>query len=84
MNTVNAVSANTLAALRDHGIVAQTLEQELPQAHSVLRRLFDVGVDLEVVADQLLRDGVRLFAESLDALLQTIDARRSALTTTSA
>jgi transaldolase len=84
VNTVNAVPANTLAALRDHGIVAQTLEQELPQAHSVLRRLFDVGVDLEVIAAQLLHDGVRQFADSLDGLLQTIETRRSALTTTPA
>ena len=79
VNTVNTTPPTTLAALRDHGVVAQTLEQELPRAHSVLRRLFELGIDLEVVADQLLRDGVRIFAESFDKLLATIEAKRTAL-----
>jgi transaldolase/glucose-6-phosphate isomerase len=42
-------------------------------------RLAALGIDREVVADELLRDGIRRFAEAFERMLAAISTRRSEL-----
>ncbi len=75
-NTVNTVPPVTLDAIRDHAVVAQTIEQSLEQDHDAMNRLSAAGIDMKSVTDQLLTAGVKSFADSFEQLLADIDARR--------
>lgn len=78
-NTVNTLPPQTLDALRDSGTPAQSIEQDVEQAFALFRKLADLGIDIRAVTDQLLEEGVRLFAESFQMLLRDIAAKRDKL-----
>ena len=80
-NTVNTMPLETLAAFKDHGRVARTVDTPSAQAdaQAVFRDLAAAGIDMQAVTLQLQRDGVRLFAESFDKLIATLESRRQAL-----
>ncbi|MBU0637819.1 MAG: transaldolase [Planctomycetes bacterium] len=78
-NTINTLPPQTLEAIQDHGVIAQSIEQELDQARAELARIQEAGIDLAAVTDQLLADGVRLFAESFEQLLANIETKRAEL-----
>jgi len=77
VNTVTTVPPQTLAALRDHAVTAQTIEQGLEHARAVMSELAGIRVDMKWVTDELLKDGVRLFAESFEKLLSDIEIKRN-------
>jgi transaldolase len=77
--TVNTMPAETIEAFQDHGVVADTLEQGLDEAHALLDRLAAAGVDYVDVTDTLEREGVEKFSDSFDELLDGIRAKRSEL-----
>ena len=52
----------TLDAFRDHGKVADTVEQDIPGARAALAGLAEVGIDMKQVTDQLEKEGVDKFA----------------------
>lgn len=77
--TVNTLPAATLAAYRDHGKPASRLEQNLDESHRVFDTLESLGIDVDQIMDQLLEDGVRLFANSFDELIAGINQKRTRL-----
>jgi len=80
MHTVTTVPPQTLDALRDHGVAAQTIERDLANAQAVMDELAGIKVDIDWVTNALLEEGVKLFADSYDALLADLDQKRLALT----
>lgn len=78
-DTVNTVPPDTLKAFKDHGTVANTLEERLDEAEQALDMLAEVGVDLDQVTRQLQVDGVEAFSESFRNLLDQVEAKRSVL-----
>ncbi len=78
-NTVNTVPPNTLDAIRERAVVAQTVEQLLEQEHEAMESLAEAGVDMNAVTDELLTAGVKSFADSFEKLLADIDAKRGKL-----
>jgi len=76
-DTVNTIPPATFDAFRDHGKVALTLEQELDQAARTLERLESFGISLQKITTELTKEGVKSFADSFDALMDTIEARRT-------
>ncbi len=81
-DTVNTMPPQTLAACRDHGAPALSIEDDLAAAAAVPARLRGLGIDLDRVARQLEEEGIVKFVEPYDALLQTIEDRRAALAPT--
>jgi transaldolase/glucose-6-phosphate isomerase len=77
--TVNTAPPQTVAAFKDHGVIAPTLEQGLDKAQQVMEHLAEVGVDMESVTHKLLADGVKAFVDSYTSLLQTIGDKRAQL-----
>ena len=71
-DTVNTIPPATYDAFRDHGELARTLDADLPAAQQVLADLERVGISLRQVADNLLEDGIKLFAEAFDKLLAAV------------
>jgi transaldolase len=78
-DTVNTLPPATLEAFRDHGIVARTIDADLPAAEQALRELDAVGVSLAGVADKLLIDGIESFRKSYESLLAGLDRKLHAL-----
>jgi transaldolase len=74
--TVNTLPPATLKAFRDHGRVRISLEEHLEEEVAMLARLEDVGIRLDEVTQQVLDEGVKLFAQSFEKLLKAIQARR--------
>ena len=71
-DTVNTIPPATYDAFRDHGELARTLDADLPAAQQVLADLERVGISLRQVTDNLLEDGIKLFAEAFDKLLAAV------------
>ena len=77
--TVDTMPDATIAAFRDHGKARATLEEGMEEARGTFERLAQAGVDVPAVMQQLRDDGVRLFADSFDKLMQSLASKREAL-----
>ncbi len=75
-DTIDTMPPATLDAFRDHGKPRRTLDEDLGMAVEVLRNLELLGISLEEVSAKALRDGVRLFAEPFDKILDAVDPKR--------
>lgn len=71
-DTVNTIPRKTLDAYRDHGDPKVRLTQDVAQAAEILEGLPDLGVDIDLITQQLEDDGVRKFIESFDKLIAAI------------
>lgn len=70
--TVNTVPAATLNALLESGTVENRLASGLDDAKTVMDGIAKAGVSMEEVTDDLLKAGVKAFADSYDSLLEKI------------
>lgn len=77
--TVNTVPPETLKAFKDHGKVEPTLEQDLKDAITLLDKLAEVGVELDIVTNMLQVDGVEAFADSFQKLMAAIEGKCAVL-----
>jgi transaldolase/glucose-6-phosphate isomerase len=73
-DTVNTVPPATLNAFRDHGTAQETLTAKVDEAHHILETLDNIGISIDDVTDKLLDDGLRLFTEAFDRLLDSVAA----------
>jgi transaldolase/glucose-6-phosphate isomerase len=74
--TVNTIPPATFDAFRDHGVAQAKDESVFAAAEATLARARTFGIPLpDEVEDQLVQEGVRLFAEAFDKLLNAVDAR---------
>ncbi len=71
-DTVNTIPPATLDAFRDHGWVRPSLEENIEDARFRMNALAQSGISIDAVTDQLLKDGVRLFAEDFEKLLAAV------------
>ncbi|MDE2342344.1 MAG: transaldolase [Betaproteobacteria bacterium] len=78
-DTVNTVPPATLEAFAAHGVAADELQGGIEAAGRVIEALEALGISLDAVTDQLLVDGVRLFAQAYDKLLAQIENRMAAI-----
>jgi transaldolase len=79
-DTVNTLPFETIDAFRDHGKAQPTIERGVDEAEATLSKLESLGISLQAVTDQVLREGVEKFAEPFNKLIQTIEAKRQATT----
>ncbi|AGY60492.1 bifunctional transaldolase/phosoglucose isomerase [Gloeobacter kilaueensis] len=76
-NTVDTIPPATFDAFRDHGRPRASLDDHLEEAYTTLKDLEErAEISLAAVTDQLVSDGVRLFADAFDKLLSTVEKRR--------
>src|SRR5574341_1903296 len=74
-DTVNTMPPSTFEAFRDHGRIRASLEEDIEGAHNTMRKLEKSGISMKECTDNLLHEGVRLFAEAFDKLLNALDPR---------
>jgi transaldolase len=75
-DTVDTMPPATIDAFRDHGVVRPSLEENLEEAKQIFVRLTQLGINMDEVTLKLQDDGVKLFADSFDTLLESISAKR--------
>ena len=68
--TVTTLPDVTLAALRDHGRVSETLTCDVEAAHALINQLASHSIDLTEVGETLQADGLRQFEQAFDRLLE--------------
>jgi transaldolase/glucose-6-phosphate isomerase len=78
-NTVNTVPPATLEAFRDHGHVRDSLEEDIEGAKSVLSDLEQSGISLDAITAELVKDGVKQFADAADKLYGAVAHKRAAV-----
>ncbi len=71
-DTVNTMPPATFDAFKDHGRARATLVEDLDGAGRVMQDLAKVGISMTDVTGKLLDEGVRLFSEPFDKLLETV------------
>jgi transaldolase len=78
-DTVDTMPPATIAAFRDHGVVRPSLEENVEESRRVLDRLPQAGINLDEITQKLQDDGVKLFADSFDTLMESISKKKAAL-----
>jgi transaldolase / glucose-6-phosphate isomerase len=67
--TVDTIPPATFDAFRDHGKLRPSLTEDVPGAAKTMENLAKAGISMKQVTDQLLKDGVKLFADAFKTLL---------------
>ncbi|WP_027556753.1 bifunctional transaldolase/phosoglucose isomerase [Bradyrhizobium sp. Cp5.3] len=75
-NTINTVPPATLDAFRDHGKLRDSLEENVDDARRVLEELERSGVSLDAITEELVKDGVKQFADAADKLYGAVAHKR--------
>jgi len=75
-DTVNTMPEETMLAFRDHGVVKETIHDDLDSAKDLFEKLEAVGIDINVVTDRLEKEGVDKFVDSFTDLLRGIVEKR--------
>jgi len=72
-DTVNTIPPVTFNAFRDHGHPRASLTENVEAANRTMETVAKLGISMKEVTDKLTDDGVRLFAEAFEKLLQAVE-----------
>jgi transaldolase len=75
-NTVNTIPPDTIRAFKDHGKAVRTVDRNMDETLSVMEDLPDLGINVEYIAAQLEKEGIKQFIDAFDALLDLIRQRQ--------
>jgi len=78
-DTVDTIPPATFDAFRHHGQPRSSLLEHLEEAHDIMETLERVNIAMPDVTEQLLQDGVQLFAQAFDKLLSAVEKKREAV-----
>ena len=73
--TVNTMPPSTFDAFRDHGRLRNSLEENVEGAQATMGALDKAGISIDAVTEKLLVDGLKLFSDAFDKLLNVLDNR---------
>jgi transaldolase/glucose-6-phosphate isomerase len=69
-DTVDTIPPATFDAFRDHGKLRNSLTEDVAGAAVHMENLAKAGISMKEVTEQLLHDGVKLFADAFKTLLE--------------
>jgi transaldolase/glucose-6-phosphate isomerase len=69
-DTVDTIPPATFDAFRDHGKLRPSLTEDVAGAARHMENLAKAGISMKEVTDQLIADGVKLFADAFRTLLE--------------
>ncbi|MFQ5975238.1 MAG: bifunctional transaldolase/phosoglucose isomerase [Candidatus Hydrothermarchaeales archaeon] len=78
-DTVNTIPPATLNAFRDHGKAQASLEERTSKSEENLEKLKGLGIDLNALTEKLQIDGLKSFSDSFDALLSSLEEKRTVI-----
>jgi len=79
---VNTLPLATVDAVRDHAKINVALPGDIVAAEKVIQDLAKAGISMDQVTKKLEEDGLKLFADSYDDLLKSLDQKKEALKAT--
>jgi transaldolase/glucose-6-phosphate isomerase len=79
-DTVNTIPPATLDAFRDHGKPRASLTENVDAANRTMETMAKLGISMKEITDKLTDDGVRLFSEAFDKLLDAVKNSSSSQT----
>ena len=74
--TVNTIPPPTAEAFRDHGKLRESLTEGVDESREIMQKLDQTGISMKEVTDQLLEEGVEIFEEAFDKLLDAVKKAR--------
>jgi len=74
-DTVNTVPDKTLDAVLDHGLAALSMPGDVAGAQKAIEQLRLLGIDVGIVCNQLLDDGLAAFERSFEELTACIEEK---------
>ncbi|MEL6814869.1 MAG: transaldolase, partial [Cyanobacteria bacterium J06598_3] len=77
-DTVNTTPPGTLSAFVEHGKARASLAEDVEAANVVIASLGKVDIDFSAITDRLLLQGVQVFQQAFDQLLQAIEEKVTA------
>jgi transaldolase len=78
-DTVNTVPDKTLEAVLDHGVAQVAMPGDVAGAQKTIEQLRLMGIDVGMVCNQLLDEGLSSFAKSFEELTTSIEEKRTRL-----
>lgn len=72
-DTVDTMPPATVDAFRDHGRLRSSLTEDLAGAHKVMADLKKADISIDEVTAQLTTEGVKLFADAFEKLLEAVE-----------
>jgi transaldolase len=78
-DTVDTMPRETVEATLDHGVIRNSLQEDVQGAREVLQAIADAGVDYDDVVQTLEREGVAKFSKAFAELLTGIEEKRNSL-----
>ncbi|MFH2012759.1 MAG: bifunctional transaldolase/phosoglucose isomerase [Pseudomonadota bacterium] len=76
-HTVNTMPDETIEAFVDHGIIEKnSVEMDVNESKRVLKNLRKVGLNPDVITQQLLDEGIQKFIDPFDKLMTTLAEKR--------
>ena len=75
--TVSTMPRPAYDAFKTHGSATATLLQGMPEAKTLIADLGKAGIDFKDVTDQLLREGVKVFADAFGLLMKSVRDKRA-------
>ncbi len=76
-DTINTLPPRTLDAFLDHGTVSNSLTEGIPEVKKDLESLSSLRIKLKNITQELLDEGVVMFANSFDELMVSISDKKS-------
>ena len=74
-HTVDTMPPATMAAFRDHAVVAPRLEKDIERGGWLLSELSQFGINLKEITEKLQTDGVESFSKSFEQLMKGIESQ---------
>jgi len=78
-DTINTMPPITYAAFRDHGEARPGLLESLSAASRTMEMVDEAGMSMDGLTRRLLDEGLALFVEAFDSVLDAIERRRRAV-----
>ena len=75
-DTINTLPMETIDAFRDHGKVAETLTQDIPDSNKTISELEKIGIDIDKITQKLEDEGIEKFNVAYEKLLKSIDEQK--------
>jgi len=75
-NTINTVPMETLDAFRDHGKANMGLKDDMEKAGQILQEVEKAGIQMSLVAQALVDEGIDKFNAPFEKLLKGIDEQK--------
>ena len=78
-DTITTITPTTLGAFSDHGVARSSLTENVAQAQATLAALARAGISIDAVTAQVLDNGIHVFVEAFDKLVDAIQRKLSTI-----